>query len=578
MSDTTVATGTDFGRWLKQRRKEFDLTQQVLADRVGCSPDMVRKIEAGERRPSKQIAALLAEALAVPEAERTAFILRARVEPPATNGPSTRAVSPDVAVSFGLNGSSDHDRIPSGSTAEEEAVLLNPYKGLSAFGEEDAPDFFGREVSVERLLTRLAEPGRCNRFLAVVGPSGSGKSSLVQAGLLPALRVSGLGGGNRPIFVHMVPGAHPHEELRRALQPLLAQPLSNQEPGGSANGSSGPRLDFTAGSEGDTFSLLKNAERVLSDSSSSGTALLLFIDQFEELFTLTEDEAARASFVAGIYRAATAPGGRVWVIVTLRADFYDRPLLYPGMSELFAERTLAVGPMTPRELHSAITGPAHRAGLELEEGLVDLIERDVAGQPGALPLLQYALTELFERRTGRTLTVQAYRDSGGVLQAVGMRAEATYARMSTAQQEEARQIFLRLVAPGDDGGETRRAELASASLDEDALDAVLDLFGGCRLLTFDRDPTTHGPTVEVAHEALLRVWPRLRLWLDAGRENLRVQRQLMAAAREWTSSGRDPSFLARGARLLQFDSGRSRTGTGLHRHGPRAGDVQGSRL
>ncbi|HMQ34093.1 MAG TPA: WD40 repeat domain-containing protein, partial [Chloroflexaceae bacterium] len=295
--------------------------------------------------------------------------------------------------------------------------------------------------------------------------------------------------------------------------------------------------------------------------------LLLVIDQFEELFTLAEDEAERAHLLDSIVTAVLDERSRLRVVVTLRADFIDRPLQYVDFGELLRQRAELVLPLTPEEVERAVVGPARRAGLVLEEGLAARIIADVGGQPGVLPLLQHALNELFARREGRALTLAAYRAIGGVTGALARSAEAIFDGLDGAAQDVARHVFLRLVTPGEGTEDTRRrarrSELAAAGPPQ-AVAAVIDVFGQGRLLTFDHDPATREPTVEVAHEALLREWPRLRGWVDAARAELRAQRQLEQVAGEWASGGHDPSYLARGARLMQFvalaDSGAVRLG------------------
>ena len=242
---------------------------------------------------------------------------------------------------------------------------------------------------------------------------------------------------------------------------------------------------------------------------------------------------------------------------TLRADFYDRPLSYTLFGNVMRERTEVVLPMTTNELELAILGPTERVGMSLEQGLVTSIVTDVSEQPGALPLLQYALTELYERRDGHTLTIQAYSEIGGAMGALAKRAEELFTGLGEAGEEAARQMFLRLVTLGEGTEDTRRrtlqTELLSLGDDPDAIEMVIDAFGRYRLLTFDHDPATRGATVEIAHEALIRQWKRLREWLDTSRDDLRAQRRLAEAAEDWVESGNDPSFLAQGARLEQLE-------------------------
>jgi WD40 repeat protein/serine/threonine protein kinase len=422
----------------------------------------------------------------------------------------------------------------------------NPYKGLRPFLESDAPDFFGREAILAEILARLSDRTEGSRFLAVVGPSGSGKSSLVRAGLLPAMRRGALPGSERWFIADMHPGAHPFEELASALTRIAVNPPV------------------------DLVDLLERGEDGLGMTTSSllppGTELVLVIDQFEELFTLLDDEGARTRFVAALSRAARDPGSRLRVLVTLRADFYDRPLTYAGLAELMKARSVIVTPLVPEEIERAVAGPAEGVGVRIEPAVVADIVAEVAAQPGALPLLQYALTEMFERRDGSSLTSEGYREIGGASAALPRRAEDLYRRMNQAGQAAARQLFLRLITLGTDGSEdTRRRVLRSEltsllDVDAEAMGAVIETFGARRLLSFDHDPVTRGPTVEVAHEALLREWDRLRGWVEGAREDLRVHRRLSAAAREWTDSGRDPSFLLRGSQLDRYEAWTSSSG------------------
>jgi WD40 repeat protein/class 3 adenylate cyclase len=411
----------------------------------------------------------------------------------------------------------------------------NPYKGLRAFAEGDAEDFFGREALTEHLVARLAE----TRFLAVVGPSGSGKSSVVRAGLVPRLRQGALAGSEKWHVVEMFPGAYPLEELEAALLRT-----ADTAPSGVLE-----QL------EQDERGLLRAVKRLFADDDSE---LVLVVDQLEEVFTLVEDEARRTQFLGLLERAVGDPHARLRVVVTLRADFYDRPLLYSGFAELLRDYVEAVVPLKADEFERAIAGPAERVGARFEPGLLAELVADVADEPGALPLLQYALTELYERREGSTLTQEAYRTIGGISGALAGRAEEIYGGLGEPAQEAARQLFLRLVTLGEGAEDTRRrverTELASMEVDQDALEEAIQEFGAWRLLSFDRDPRTGTPTIEVAHEALMREWARFRRWIDSGREEVRLHRRLAAAAREWEEADREPSFLLRGSNLAQFDA------------------------
>ncbi|MFN2198499.1 MAG: eIF2A-related protein, partial [Anaerolineales bacterium] len=438
---------------------------------------------------------------------------------------------------------------------------LNPYKGLLAFQESDVGNFYGREAFVARLLKRFApqpnipaeqngKPGE-GRFLAVVGPSGGGKSSIVKAGLIPAVREGRIPGSEKWFIIEMLPGNHPLEELEAALLRVAVNPPPS----------------LLAQLREDTRGLVRAVKRVLPGGKE--TELLLVIDQFEEIFTLVEDKKEAQFFLDSLITAVSDPRGRVRVVITLRADFYDRPLLISEFSQLMQAGTEVVVPLTAEELVSAIQEPATRMGVHFEEGLVPRIVAEVTEQTGALPLLQYSLTELFEHREGNLLTKAGYDQIGGVLGALSRRAEKVYLGLDSGDQAVTRQIFLRLVTLGEGVEDTRRRTLRSELealedlpgpqnpnqfeaqwvVKQGSIARVLEAFGKARLLSFDRDPTTRGPTVEVAHEALLREWQRLRGWLDESREDLHLQRLLGQMARDWEHADKDPSFLLRGSRL-----------------------------
>ena len=412
--------------------------------------------------------------------------------------------------------------------------VMNPYKGLRAFQEADAVDFFGREALINQLLSRLSED---THFLAVIGPSGSGKSSVVKAGLLPALRGGALSGSENWFFAEMTPGPHPMEELEAALLSVATAPP--------------PNLLDRLKQDGEGLAQVVNA------SLPPEEHMLLVIDQFEEVFTLVAHEEERTRFLHSLHTAATAADSRLWVIITLRADFYDKPLMYKDFANLMRQHTEVVVPLTPEELERAITGPAERVGLFVDPELLAAIINDVSQEPGTLPLLQYALTEVFERRDGRTLSLQAYHESGGALGALARRAEELFESLDSDRQTLVRQLFLRLVNLDEGSEDTRRrvgwAELTSFASDGPDLQAILDLFGKYRLLSFDRDPSTREPTVEIAHEALINEWKHLRNWIDSSRVDVRLQRRLASGAAEWRESGRETSFLLRGALLEQLE-------------------------
>ena len=425
--------------------------------------------------------------------------------------------------------------------------VRNPYKGLRPFVEADAEDFHGRGELVGQVVQRLG--GGAARFLAIVGPSGCGKSSLVQAGLIPALRAGRVPGSEQWFVVEAHPGAHPFDELATALDRVATAPVAGlvdrlrEEPTG----------------------LLDVAAEILPSPSAQ---MLLVIDQFEEAFTLVPDAQERARYLQALVSAATDPVSRLRVVVTVRADFFDLPLAHPGIAELVSQGLVSVTPLTHAELERAITAPAARVGVGVEPALVAALVGDVATQAASLPLLQYALTETFDHREGASLTLATYHAVGGVTGALARGAEHLYEGLGPPGQAAARQLLLRLVTVGEQGSrDTRRrvtrAELAGLDVDPAACDQVIEAFGARRLLIFDRDPVTRGPTVEVAHEALLDEWVRLRRWIDTAREDLRAHRRLTAAAEEWVESGRDDGSLLRGDRLNRFETWARTSGLAL---------------
>lgn len=414
-------------------------------------------------------------------------------------------------------------------------ALVNPFKGLRAFYEDDSTSFFGRDRLVVDVIRRL-ESG--TSLIGLVGPSGSGKSSLARAGVIPALRKGAIEGSDRWVIAQMVPGAHPFAELEAGLlrasldaPDSLTDQLADRDTG-----------------------ILRAVLRVLPDEHAR---LVLFIDQFEELFTLVDDEARTADFLEGLLLAARDPRGRLKVIFTLRADFYDRPLSYPEFGAEMGEGVVNVVPLSPDELEAAARRPAEETGVTLEPALLAALLTDVLGEPGGLPLFQYALTELFDRRADGTLTLASYTSMGGVVGALGRRADAIYDDLDHAQQATTRQLFLRLVTIADRGEWGRRrvpaSEILSLDIDVIALQTVIDAFVEHRLLTLDRDSATAAPTVEVAHEALLTNWGRLQKWIEDAREDLKRHDALTAALNEWIDAGREPDYLLDGARLDAYE-------------------------
>lgn len=431
----------------------------------------------------------------------------------------------DLRQAFGAEGGAQSDDPP--------VEVRNPFKGLRAFKETDAADFFGRDELVAELIEHVAH----HRFTAVVGPSGSGKSSVVRAGLLPEIRRGALDVAGDVMITEMYPGSYPFEELESALVKVAVTPTA------------GTMADLL----GDDRGMLRVAKQILPDDDSE---LVLVIDQFEELFSLTTDADVRQRFLSSLVEVARDERSRVRIVVTMRADYFDRPLEHAEFGDVLRSGLVPVAVPREHELAAAISRPAGTSGLEFEAGLVARIVRDVADQPGALPLLQYALTTLVERRQGRLLDVEAYEQIGGVEGALAIRAEEIFQALSPRAKHAAREVFLRLVRVDDHAGDTRRragrSELESLGFAESLIEEVVSAFGGFRLIGFDRDPVSRGQTVEVAHEALLREWPRYQDWIAERREALLVERRLESAALEWDAAGRPVDLLVSGGRLQQF--------------------------
>jgi WD40 repeat protein/serine/threonine protein kinase len=427
---------------------------------------------------------------------------------------------------------------------------MNPYKGLRPFATADARSYFGRETLIHKLLARL-NAAATDRFLAIVGPSGSGKSSLMHAGLIPALVRGEVAGSERWFIAQMTPGKRPLDELEVSLIRIAANQAGNLQ----------EQLAR------DTNGLLRAADIILPRDSSE---LVLVIDQFEELFTLTTDEAMRRHFLDIVTTAVTDSRSRIRVVIALRADYYDRPLHYPQFGDLVRRHMETILPLSAAELEQAIALPAEQAGVACEAGLTATIIDDVLYQPGGLPLLQYALTELFEQRQDRTLTRQAYLAIGGVAGALAGRAETLFREQDKSGQEAIRQLFLRLVAIDEskDGlPDTRRrvlrAELDAIATDEDLVDEIINSYAAHRLLTLDNDPASRRPTVKLAHEALLREWERLRFWLEESRDDLYQHRRLQNLTQEWLEEDRDAGLLLTRTRLDQLAAWSTHTNLSL---------------
>ena len=424
----------------------------------------------------------------------------------------------------------------------EQAQVPCPYPGLAAFSSEDARWFFGRETMTRRLLDAVADRDDAGGPLVVVGASGSGKTSLLNAGFLTALRTEGLpdtpGSAGWP-RVRLTPGAHPLRALAGRL-------------GGSADAVERLRSEPTHAVE--------LARRLVAEHPEQRVVVL--VDQLEELFTLCSDAIERTAFLRAVLAlAATASDGPApaVVVMALRADFYGQAAGQPELVPLLRDRQVLVDPMTPDELRAAIERPAAATGLALDAGLPEVVLHElgvtVGGLPvpgeratsDVLPLLSHALWETWRRREGARLTVPGYRQAGGITQAIATSAENVYDALDEAGRQAARRMLPRLVRVGDDGADTAQpvglAALEHGEPDPVVARAVLHAFAAARLLTLDRD------SARISHEALLRVWQRLKNWVDADRDWLRTRQRLTDDAFAWDRSGQDSSLLYRGTRL-----------------------------
>ncbi|MGE5072719.1 MAG: helix-turn-helix domain-containing protein, partial [Anaerolineae bacterium] len=471
----SLASFPTFGDLLKFLRRRERLTQLDLSIAVGYSEAQISRLEQNQRLPDlAALKALFIPALGLEDEPELAGRLLELAQ----------------------------------SARQEDAPVpgIPPYKGLLYFDQDDSDIFFGREALTSHLLERVAAlpSSSTARLLAIVGASGSGKSSLARSGLGVGLKRAGW-------ELHLfTPGADPLRALRQELE----------------KGDSGTRTR------------------------------LVLIDQFEETFTLCREEISRAGFIHRLLDLARAPGGEISVVIALRADFYSHLAQYPELREAVAARQEYIGQMTASDLRRAIEEPARNGGWQFEPGLVDVMLQDIGvdgvGQPepGALPLLSHALLETWQRRRGRLLTLEGYRAAGGVQSAIAETAESVFTdQLNREQQDLARSIFLRLTELGEGTEDTRRRaslnELVRRSEEAPKLRSVLDALATARLVTLNED------SAEVAHEALIREWQRLRQWLTDDRDGLRLHRHLSESAHEWQQRNSDPNELYRGARLAQ---------------------------
>jgi Caspase domain/NACHT domain len=422
-----------------------------------------------------------------------------------------------------------------------------PYRGLAYFDctDEDAKFFYGRTVLTDVLLERV----RDRSFVAVVGASGSGKSSVVRAGLLHQLKLGQRISDSHLWTIYVIrPSDRPRQSLAEAFL----------EPG------------LSAIVRADQF---RKAQELI-DSGAVGIAQLiaacesdrvvLVIDQFEECFTLCRDETERQQFFEGLLGAIQQPGNKLCLVITLRADFFSKCLQYPKLAQQIENNLVAVKPMNREELAQTIVEPAKQVNLEVEAELVTQMILDVESSPGSLPLLQYTLTELWKRRSVNWLTLAAYNQIGGVRGTLQQRAEEVYASLSSQEQETARRIFLELTQLGEGTEDTRRQvlkrDLITPKQPEWVIDRVIQRLSTERLVVtselVERSGGDRVQVVDVAHEALIRYWSRLRQWVEATRIALKQKRTIEDAAEDWVQQGKpgELAYLLQGSKLAEAEN------------------------
>ncbi|MFF9775658.1 helix-turn-helix domain-containing protein [Streptomyces sp. NPDC013978] len=570
--DGTALTTQSFPAQLRRLRRERGLSLTDLARRTHYSKGYLSKIETGAKRATVDVARLCDEVLRA-EGELLRLVQQA---PP-------------------------RDAQPDGESAARQSDAPCPYRGLSAFTPQDAEWFFGRERATAALVERVFERVGSGPLM-LVAPSGAGKSSLLNAGLVPALKRGDfpMPGADRWPVVLLTPTSRPLDELLERTAKAV-----------------GGHLGVSVETVREDPAALLAAVRAMADEPppASGDRRpppprpVLIVDQFEELFTLCPDDEERRAYVRVLCAlATTGPGDDTHapavVVLGVRADFTGSCLGLPELTPVLTDGLFVLAPMSVAELRESITRPAELAGVTLEPGLVPLLLRDAglrdapdatlrgaahttgagAALPtgtgpahptaigadetpsGALPLVSHALLATWQRRTDSALTVDGYERAGGIQGAIARTAENVFARLYPAEQRTIRRILSRLVVVADGAGATRRRTSRAALMaqlgDADGAAAALDAFVRARLITLDSD------TVQITHEALLHAWPRLRDWIHADRAGLLLHQQLAHAAAEWERERRDPSALYRGTRLetvrawADESDGRRRLGPG----------------
>lgn len=418
----------------------------------------------------------------------------------------------------------------------------NPYRGLVAFSESEQADFYGRDHLAESLVASLttswqATPGSALRLLTLTGPSGVGKSSLVFAGVLPRLRKSAEAQNIEPVVVIMKPGTDPLEAL--AIEMIRSE---------SADLHEARQLMIAMKKDAD---ILRLRERL----RPADRRLILVVDQFEEVFTLCHDEVTRQRFVSTLLKLAAHPDSTASVVLTVRADFYGACAAYPELAHAISTSQTLVPGMSYKELQEAIVQPASARGVDFETGLVARMVADIQKQSSALPLLQFALEQIWRKRAAPHLTHQLFEDVGGVAGALAQRADDVFERLHPEDQRLFKRLLLRMVQPGEATEDTRRrvprSELYFHDYSDDRVASMCDFLSSPELRLLSGSDQSGVPTLEITHEALLTRWPRFREWIDSERDNLVHRKRLELAASSWLHGNRDGEELLSGQSLTR---------------------------
>ncbi len=472
------------------------------------------------------------------------------------NDPKVQAEDNSIAVggiNIGGNISGNITIGHSGYTSDEVSVLItqikstfqpkpfdgrSPYKGLDVFDEEDAELFFGREKLVEDLVSRVKD----SRTVFVTGPSGSGKSSLVRAGLIHSLKVGGLNAlrSERWLYETMKPTREPFIELARVASSFAGTLTAGE--------------DIRTKGLTDATVLTQWCEISLKDSRDKRA--VIFIDQFEEVFTQISKEEERVAFLNLLTHAATVADGRVILLFSMRSDFVSNCATYPQLNALLNQQFLQIGAMQPDELVSAMAQPALRVGLSIDPDLIAQIINDMKGEPGALPLMQFTLKDLFDAQQAKggmiALTLTDYLQHGGIRKSLERHADAAFAKLSESEQELARSIFSGLIEIGRGTQDTKRTalfdELIPANTKAEDVEIIVRKLADARLITTDEQAGRD--TVTISHEKLIDAWPWLKKLVNENRDVIALQNEIASDAKEWNEHKRDTSYLYTGARLI----------------------------